>query len=279
MKYKTLLTLHCSHDPISSLKPAVAMAVNMQAHLEIHVLSLISPVPSMAMNTNHIYAWGENLGELVGATQERVKAVKAWLDEQKVNAVVTSSYQPLGQTDVNVAASALYADLVLCNRSGDSIVVGELARAIDSVIFDASKPALILTESTASVNCDFKSISIAWDPVPQAMKALTSSIPLLQNASDVELLIVTQNEEKETYSTETKKIMGWLRRRNIKATLKLIPQDEQSVSSALIEHINNANTDLVVMGAYGHSRFSERLFSGVSFKVLEKSNKPLLIAH
>lgn len=279
MKYNTLLTLHCSHEPISSLMPAVTMAMNMQAHLEIHVFSLISPIPSMAMNTNHIYAWGENLSELVGATQERVKAVKAWLKNQKVNAVVTSSYQPLGQTDENVTEAALYADLVLCKRFGDSIVVGELARAIDSVIFDAGKPALLLTDSAASVNCDFKSISIAWDPVPQAMKALTASVPLLQIASDVELLIVTQNEDIEAYSNETKKILGWLRRHDIKATLKLVPQEEKSVSRALIEHINNANRDLVVMGAYGHSRFNERLFSGVSFKVLDESNKPLFIAH
>jgi nucleotide-binding universal stress UspA family protein len=279
MKYNTLLTLHYSHEPITSLKPAIALANSMQAHLEIRVLSLITSVSSMAMNTDHIYAWGESLGELVGETQKRVTAVKAWLDDQEVDAVVTSSYQPLGQVDENVSGAALYADLVLCNRSGESIVVGDLAKTLDSVIFDAGKPVLILTENTGSIDCDFKSISIAWDPVPQAMKALTASIPLLKNASDVELLIVTQNEDKEAYSTETKKIVGWLRRHDIKATLKLIPQGGKSVSVALIEHINNANRDLVIMGAYGHSRFSERFFSGVSYEVLDQSNTPLLVAH
>ena len=279
MKYNTLLVLHCSHEPITSLKPAVAMAKNMQAHLEIRVLSLIAAVPSMAMSTDHIYAWGESLSELVGETAKRVNAVKAWLEDQEVDAVVTSSCQPLGRVNEDVSEPALYADLVLCSRAGESIVEGVMAKALDGVIFDAGKPALVLSDNTDSIDSEFKSISIAWDPVPAAMKALAASIPLLKNASDVELLVVTQDKEKEAYSTETKKIFGWLRRHDIKATLRLISQGNQSVSSALIEHIDNANRDLVVMGAYGHSKFRERLFSGVSYKVLDQSNTSLLIAH
>jgi hypothetical protein len=210
MKYNTLLALHSSHEPITSLKPAVAMAMKMQAHLEIRVLSLMTPVPSMAMSTDHIYAWGEGLGELLGETEKRVTAVKAWLEDQEVDAVVTSSCQPLGRVNEDVSESALYADLVLCSRAGESVVVGVMAKALDGIIFDAAKPALILTDNTDCIDCDFKSISIAWDPVPEAMKALTASVPLLKNASDVELLVVTQDEKKETYSTETKKIVGWL---------------------------------------------------------------------
>ena len=279
MKYNTLLALHCSHEPITSLKPAVAMAMKMQAHLEIHVLSLMTPVPSMAMSTDHIYAWGEGLSELLGETEKRVNAVKAWLEDQKLDAVVTSSCQALGRVNEDVSEPALYADLVLCSRAGQSIVVGLMAKALDGVIFDARKPALVLADNIDSIDCDFKSISIAWDPVPEAMKALTASVPLLKNASDVELLVVTQDKEKEAYSIETKRIVAWLRRHDVKATLKLIAQGNQSVSKALIEYINNANRDLVVMGAYGHSKFSERLFSGVSYKVLDQSNTSLLIAH
>jgi len=279
MKYNTLLALHGSHEPIASLKPAVAMAKNMKAHLEIRVLSMITPLPSMALSTDHIYAWGESLSEIVGENEKRVKAVKAWLEGQEIDAVVTSSSQPLVRIDEDVSEPALYADLVLYSRSGDSIVEGDLAKALDGVIFNAGKPALILTERNALNDGDFKSISIAWDPVPEAMKALTASVPLLKSASDIELLIVTQDEKKEAYSSETKKIIGWLRRHGISATLKLIPQGDQSVSMTLLNYINSANRDLIVMGAYGHSKFSERLFSGVSYKVLDKSNTSLLIAH
>lgn len=279
MKYNTLLALHNSQDPMESLESAVALAISMQAHLEIRVLNMASPMPRMALNTNNIYDWGESLSEIVGKTEKRVNEIKIWLERQEISATVSSSTLPLVRIDEDVSEPALYSDLVLCCRPVDSIVVGDMAKALDGIIFTAGKPALILTDGNGLTNGGFKSISIAWDPVPEAMKALTASLPLLKKATDVELLVVTHDEESEPYTVNTKKILGWLRRHDIEASFKFLPQGNQSVSTALIDYINIANRDLIVLGAYGHSKFSERLFSGVSYQVLDHSKTSLLIAH
>ena len=279
MKYKNLLALHCLHDPITSLKPAIAFAKEMRAKLEIRVLNQAIQMGTIVAMQSPNYDWRRNFADAFDETEERVRDIMTWIKDKEVDATVTSSCQQLGLIDEEVSVPALYADLVLYHRCEQSLVSGLMSKALEGVIFDAGKPALILTQRSDSIGCDFKSVSIAWDPVPEAMRALTASLPILKRALNVSVMVVSKNtEDVDSYSDSTR-VLKWLENHEIEATLEHITQDDQSVSQALIEHINKTDTDLIVMGAYGHSRLSERMFSGVSQTVLDKSNKSLFIAH
>ncbi len=279
MKYKNLLALHCLHDPITSLKPAIAFAKEMRAKLEIRVLNQAIQMGTIVAMQSPNYDWSRNFADAFDETEERVRDIMTWIKDKEVDATVTSSCQQLGLIDEEVSVPALYADLVLYHRCEQSLVSGLMSKALEGVIFDAGKPALILTQRSDSIGCDFKSVSIAWDPVPEAMRALTASLPILKRALNVSVMVVSKNtEDVDSYSDSTR-VLKWLENHEIEATLEHITQDDQSVSQALIEHINKTDTDLIVMGAYGHSRLSERMFSGVSQTVLDKSNKSLFIAH
>lgn len=285
MNYKNLLALHCLHDPITSLKPAVAFAKDLRAKLEIRVLNQALPMgtmvpmgPMVSMQNLH-YDWSKSLTDDFVETEKRVGDIMSWIEDKEVDTTVTSSCQQLGLIDDEVSAAALYADLVLYHRCDQSLVSGLMSRALEGAIFDAGKPALILTQRSDSIGCDFQSVSIAWDPVPEAMRALSASLPILKRALNVSVFVVSKKPEGVDADSRAERVLDWLQNHEIEASIEHVPQGEQSVSDALINHINNTDRDLIVMGAYGHSRLAEHMFSGVSHTVLDKSNKSLFIAH
>ena len=279
MKYKNLLVLHCLHDPITSLKPAIAFAKEMRAELEIRVLNQAIQLGTMVAMQSPNYDWSRSFTDAFDETEKRVDDIIAWIKDMGVDAKVMSSCQQLGLIDNEVSVPALYADLVLYHRCDQSLVSGLMSKALEGAIFDAGKPALILTRRSDSIGCDFKSVSVAWDPVPEAMRALTASLPILKRALNVSVMVVSKNVEQINSDSGSDRVLDWLKNHGINAALEIIPQENQSVSQALIDHINNTDKDLIIMGAYGHSRLSERMFSGVSHTILDKSNKSLFIAH
>jgi len=279
MQYKNLLALHCLYDPITSLKPSIAMARDLRAKLEIRVLNQAMPVGTMVSMQNPNYDWSKGVTDAFDETERRVGDITTWLADKEVNATVSSCCQPLGLVDDEVAVSALYADLVLYHRSDQSLVSGLMSKALEGVIFDAGKPALILTQRSDAVGCEFKSVSIAWDPVPEAMRALTASLPILKRALNVSVIVVSKNPDTVNSDSGSTRVRDWLENHEISASVEHVAQGNETVSGALLKHINNTTSDLIVMGAYGHSKLTERMFAGVSHTVLDKANKSLFIAH
>lgn len=281
MKYKNLLALHALHDPMTSLKSSIAIAQDFRAKLEIHVVNQAMPVGAMVSMEFPNYDWYTSIAENVQKTEERVVELQAWLQNKQIDATVTSSCQQLGLIDKAVSVPALYADLVLYHRCDQSLTSGSMSKALEGALFDAGKPALVLTDRSDVIGSEFKSITIAWDPVPQAMKALTASLPILTRATRVSIVIANNDVVDQTSETELQhdSILDWLENHGVTATIKHIAKNDRSVSETLLHHINSSSTDLIVMGAYGHTRLSERMFSGVSRSVLKDSNKSLFIAH
>lgn len=279
MKYKNLLALHSIEDPITSLKPAIAFAKDIRAKLEVRVLNHASPMASLwsLQNPNNIR--DESIADAYLKTEQRVGEVKDCINKLESNAIVTSSYQQLGLLDEEVSGPALFSDLVIYHRCEQSLTTGMMSKALDGVIFDAGKPALVLTQNTTENGCNFKSVCIAWDPVPEAMRALTASLPLLKRALNISIVVVCKNKKNIETSSKTRLVIEWLHNHNINADVEYVLQKSETTSEALVNHVNSGPGELLVMGAYGHSRLSERVFSGVSHTLLDKSEKSLFIAH
>ncbi|NND90096.1 MAG: universal stress protein [Granulosicoccus sp.] len=279
MQYRNFLAIHSIQDTIESLSPAVSMARHYGAHLEILVLNLASPVPTMTFIQNPDFDWSDSYSQVLGESRQRIEQVQRWLEDKGISSEVSSSCQQLGLVDDDVMQPALYADIVLFHKGSESMVSGMMSKALDGAVFDAARPALILPSGHAEPPASFKRIAIAWDPTPGAMHAISAGLLLLASASYVELAIVSREYDKRYHQDQTLKIRQWLNRHDIKAELTVVHQEDRLVSEVLLDYVNSADLDLMVMGAYGHSRFTERLFSGVSHQLLDKSDKALLLAH
>jgi len=155
---------------------------------------------------------------------------------------------------------------VVVSRSGG--LAGDLA-------LSASCPVLALPDDVP-LKLPLGTVCIAWDGGSEAARAMKAAAPLLTEASDVRVLTVATDKANGFPPTEA---LRYLARHGIKAELTELAR-ANSVEETLMNEVTRVGAQLVVMGAYSHSRLREFLFGGVTrFFLDELTAPPLLIAH
>jgi nucleotide-binding universal stress UspA family protein len=179
-----------------------------------------------------------------------------------------------GQPAQIVVERSRLADLIVLSLPGeDDGYNGPLSIAAD-VAMHARAPVLAMERQVRSFDC-FGPAMIAWNGSPEAASALRLALPLLARASAVN--IVTVAEDKEGFPPTDASL--YLSRHGLASELHQWTAAERSVSDALREAAAKLGAAYVVMGAYGHSRFGEAVFGGVTRDLLRNCKVPLLLAH
>jgi nucleotide-binding universal stress UspA family protein len=120
---------------------------------------------------------------------------------------------------------------------------------------------------------------IAWSDTCQAARAVAEALPFLRASSDVEIVVVESEGEMNARGYVATDIAAHLDRHGINVLIRPFEQGHWSVGEALLEQVLDRSADLVVMGAYGHSRWRERIMGGTTREMLQTSTVPLLMAH
>jgi nucleotide-binding universal stress UspA family protein len=164
-----------------------------------------------------------------------------------------------------VARAARLADVVIVSRS--SGLTGELAMVCRT-------PVLALREDTA-LSATPGTACVAWDGGDESALALRNAMPLLAASGSVEILTVIEKSGGFPATDAAR----YLARHGVKADMRELER-RGSTEETLAVAVAQANADLLVMGAYGHSRVREYLFGGVTRYFLEGESTPaLLLAH
>ncbi len=147
----------------------------------------------------------------------------------------------------------------------------------DSFVLKAGRPVLFLPEN-CNVPPAFDKIVVAWDGSREASRALADSLPFLRKARQVLVLSTKRGRNKDDELPDVD-IAAYLARHNIKADVER--DDEISIDPAkwLLSRATGAGANLLVMGAYGHSRFSEIAFGGVTRAIMREMTLPVLMSH
>jgi nucleotide-binding universal stress UspA family protein len=148
-----------------------------------------------------------------------------------------------------------------------------LASVPEQVLLRGGVPGLILP-------CWWKpkplgrNVVVAWN----ATRALHDAMPILRLAESVRVFAFERHYEARNADMEA--IVAHLRRHGVKASADgWSDTGEISAVQALFSSIDSADADLVVAGAYGHSRWLEGLFGGVSRELLEQDSMAVLMSH
>lgn len=175
--------------------------------------------------------------------------------------VVRSEAEPVEA----LAKAARLADLVVVSRSGG--LAGDLA-------LSSRTPVLALTDN-AALSAPLGTACIAWDGGDEAACALRHAVPLLVDCPGVHVITVA---EKPGGFPPTE-ALRYLSRHGIKAELDELPR-RGSTEETLDVAVARTGAQVLVMGAFGHSRMREYLFGGVTRYFLDKQDGPaLLLAH
>ncbi len=153
------------------------------------------------------------------------------------------------------------------------------SQTIHHILFDAAKPIILLP-----VNKDLalqtetpKHIAIAWNGSNESSHAVSAAMPLLKRAEKVTILTY---HSKKTDPKAADDLKIWLKTHRIKAEKHIVDKLEvTSVGAAILSEIEERNIDLLVTGAYGHSRVREFVLGGVTTYLLSRCPVALFMSH
>ncbi len=143
---------------------------------------------------------------------------------------------------------------------------------IEAVLFNSGRPILVAPpHPVKSVGSD---IVIAWNRSAAAARALSMAMPLLDKADRIRLVYVDTGAKSGPAVEEA---AAYVSRHGFNAETATIAAQSQGVASTLLSDAQNA--DLLVMGAYSHSRLREVILGGVTRNVLKNATIPVLMVH
>lgn len=173
-------------------------------------------------------------------------------------------------------------ETVVCERARvfDVCVIGRdrygsgnpTGKVIETVLFDSGRPVLIAPPHPPKTVGGY--IIVAWNRSAASAKALSSALPLLDKAARVRLVYVDTGAKTGPSIEEAAAYVG---RHGFAAEAVTIAAEGGSVASALLTDAQDA--DLLVMGAYSHSRFRDIVLGGVTREILQNAPLPVLMVH
>lgn len=114
--------------------------------------------------------------------------------------------------------------------------------------------------------------------VKAAARALHDSLPFLRLADEV-LVVAVGGEKRFQTNSDPATIEAALARKGLNARFEQIDLGERTIGQALQEHALNYGADLLVMGAFGHSRLREFILGGATREVLDDPRLAVLLSH
>ncbi|MGO4440179.1 universal stress protein [Rhizobium sp. RAF56] len=266
------------NDFQEDLKNAIVLAQAAEAHLSVVVIAMAAPPPIGAYVEAISPAWLEERQGDVAKLENQTRRATEQLAASGLSFDIQDLYTEFAWADEDIAVRALYADLTLVGRRAASD--GQLCRKIiDGALFQAPAPVLF-NPTDEAVNLCPNPILIAWDSRMEAARSVQQAMTLLLQAKDVRVVLIdpiaTPSSNGEDPGAD---IAAFLARQGVTVTVEVIAGGGRTVGEALKQRAMEAGAELVVMGAYSHSRFRERVFGGVTRSMLETTNVPLFLSH
>jgi nucleotide-binding universal stress UspA family protein len=148
----------------------------------------------------------------------------------------------------------------------------------ESIIFESGRPTLVLPESPPFRPFELNTVLVAWDFSRSAARAVADAIPILEKAKIVRIVTVS-NEKVIDTKHSSEELAKNLSRHGIDVIVDQVDAAGRSIGDSLTREIASYNADLLVMGAYGHSRFREFVLGGATQSMLSKPLLPILFSH
>jgi nucleotide-binding universal stress UspA family protein len=170
-------------------------------------------------------------------------------------------------------------------RRFDLAIVGQPNREKDEpvevvdegVLFESGRPVIFVPYiQKAALKLD--RVMVCWDGSRAAARAVADSMPFLHKAKQVEIVMVASKSFKADEAPGAD-LAKHLARHELQVVLKRITSPDIDVSSTILSYAADTNTDMIVMGGYGHSRLREFILGGATSGILESMTVPVLMSH
>ena len=187
---------------------------------------------------------------------------------------------PSGKPVVAAVAHARCADLAVMGQPDpdqpDFAFLEELAQ---TVALSAGRPALIMPYIAPGSSLG-QSVLVAWDGGREASRAVGDALPLLTRARRVTVMAIhSETEDRIADTAATSRLVDYLHSHGIDARVNHSNVTDISVGEQLLSQAADLGIDLIVMGAYAHTRLRELILGGVTRTMLRSMTAPVLMSH
>lgn len=294
MSYKTVL-VHIDEAQAAQARIAVAASVALAS--DGHLIGTAMTGISRFLYQNAVPDQDDpNLLLHLNFLRQRASAALSGFDRQ-VNALGLTSFE---QRVIDDEAGGGISALARC---ADLVVIGQFDPAQPSnpvmsdfpayVIMHAGKPVLLLPharlgseKAVPGTAWPPQNVLISWNGSKEAAHAIGGAMPLLKQAGKVSIVVFdVAGQFPVAGEAPGVGIQQYLARHGVHAQILLRVTEKQSlrhandIGEALLALADDDQADLLVMGAYGHSRFRETILGGVTRTVLQQMRLPVLMAH
>ena len=277
MTYKTILLIIGANDQENDLAAAADLSATAGAHLSVLVVQLAAP-PAVGDYAALSVALLDERAEEMKQLDEAVKRARATLKDLGISFDANGIYCETAWADDDVGSRARYADVTLigANLQTDPSL---RSRAIDGALFYSARPVLLAT-NRQPVTLRPKKILLAWNSTMESARAAREAMALMESAEEVNVVLVDPSAAPARNGEEPgADIATYLARHIVNVTVDRLPSAGRRVEEVLNQHAIDISADLIVMGAYGHTRLRERIFGGVTKAMIERPIVPVLMVH
>ncbi len=183
------------------------------------------------------------------------------------------------------AAADIPANLAVWARLKDLSLVpvkphdDQSEKIVERLIFESGRPILMCPEEFAGeLAVAFDHVVIAWDHSAPAARAVADALPWLQASANVRIITATDNNTPAELESGTA-LVNHLAEHGIKATFEMIKIDGSSIGKVFETYVNANAIDLLVMGAYRHSRLNEIVWGGTTKTVIGRPPCWVMMSH
>ena len=180
---------------------------------------------------------------------------------------------------MGISMQARYCDLVVISQSAPGEFLPRLRSDFpDYVVLNSPRPVLVLPAQGGADTLGQR-ITVAWNGSPEAARAVASAIPMLQRAQQVDLVVFDPATEGAIHGEDPgADIALYLARHGIRVEVSTSDAGVDG-GHALLSFAQKKSSDLIVMGAYGHTRLIERILGGATRGLMESTPAPVLMSH
>lgn len=275
MAYKTILVHLDGHARNTvTLRVACGLAGQFGSHLA-SVYALEQPLFAAALDPGAAAALSYQV-ELDTQMQAKARELASSAEQESGLAIEWRSIS--GNIVNNLTLHARHADLLVMTQEDRAEKLRIDPSFAASVIVGAGRPVLMVPYAGEFKSCG-SSVLIAWSGTRESARAVADALPLLKKARQINVVSFNPKGDSEWGDIPGADIALWLTRHGVQVNVRQQSAEDVDVGNQILSLAADLGSDLIVMGAYGHSRTFEFVLGGVTRTLLESMTVPVLMSH
>ncbi|KAK45581.1 universal stress protein UspA [Caballeronia jiangsuensis] len=275
MNWKTIL-VHL--DNSRRCETRTRLALDIARRFDAHVVGLYLVCQDLA---HHVFDPAEPLLRRAREEMHQISLdnARAAFEHATQLAGINAEWRaPTGSVHEAATLHGRHADVIVLGQDDADDAGAFITRHfVEDIVFAAGRPVLLVPRA-GDIRTFGENVAIAWDDSREAARSVADALPVLRRARLVEVMTVERNRDEQAPAGI--EIAAYLDRQGVRASFSSTPRIRgENTGMTLIDRANSVHADMLVAGAYAHSRGLEHVLGGVTRTLLETSTLPVLLSH